>query len=173
MDWALVESWKNAGIPLHVVIRAINEAFDGYDKRGQKYRKVNSIFYCQQQVESAFADYRLAQVGGDSGTSLSTSEKNSDAQTSDETESLSKTVLFAFLERCDNDLRKAAARASESKRTALDGAIGRARSRLEEITSEIKGASRVDAEGLERDLDSIDRIILEAARETLGPEELE
>jgi hypothetical protein len=25
MDWALVESWKNAGIPLHIVLRAINE----------------------------------------------------------------------------------------------------------------------------------------------------
>jgi hypothetical protein len=173
MDWALVESWKNAGIPLHIVLRAINEAFDGYDKRGQKYRKVNSIFYCEQQVESAFADYRLAQVGGDAGTNLSASEENSGAQTSEETDILSKTVLFAFLEQCGDDLRKAAARASESKWTALENAIGRARSRLKEITSEIEGASRVDAEGLERDLDSIDRIILEAARETLGPDELQ
>ena len=51
MDWALVESWKDAGIPLHIVLRSINESFDSYDARAQKHRKVNSIFYCQQAVE--------------------------------------------------------------------------------------------------------------------------
>jgi hypothetical protein len=173
MDWALVESWKNAGIPLHIVLRAINEAFDAYDKRGHKYRKVNSIFYCQQQVESAFADYRLAQVGGDSGAGQSQVEEVSGPQTPKETELLSKAVLFDFLARCGDDLRTAADRAAESKKTALEGAISRARSRLNEIRSEIEGASRVDAEALERDLDSIDRIILEAARETLGAVELQ
>ncbi|HKA20864.1 MAG TPA: hypothetical protein VKN18_21465 [Blastocatellia bacterium] len=173
MDWALVESWKNAGIPLHIVLRAINEAFDAYDKRGQKYRKVNSIFYCQQQVESAFADYRLAQVGGESGAAPAQIEENSAAQKSDETEILSKAVLSEFLQRCDEGLGIAAARAAESKKTALEGAIARAISRLKEIRSEIEGVSRVDAEALERDLDSIDRIILEAARETLAPDELQ
>jgi hypothetical protein len=39
MDWALVETWKTAGIPLHIVLRAINQAFDGYDARAQKHRK--------------------------------------------------------------------------------------------------------------------------------------
>ena len=63
MDWALVESWKNAGIPLHIVLRAINEAFDAYDARLRKFRKVNSMFYCEQTVETMFADYRLSQVG--------------------------------------------------------------------------------------------------------------
>lgn len=173
MDWALVESWKSAGIPLHIVLRAINEAFDAYDKRGQKFQKVNSIFYCQQQVESAFADYRLAQVGGDSGEGQSQIAGNSTAQKSDESESLSKAVLFAFLQRCEEDLGLAAARAVESKRTALEGAIARACARLKEIRSEIDAVSRVDAEALERDLDSIDRIILEAGRETLGPDELQ
>jgi hypothetical protein len=173
MDWALVESWKSAGIPLHIVLRAINQAFDAWDKRGPKHRKVNSIFYCQQQVESAFADYRLAQVGGDPGTGSSDVEENRIPETSNETEILPKTALFAFLERCEDDLRAAAAQASESGKTALESAIGRARSRLKEITSEIERVSRVDAEGLERNLDSIDRIILEAARETLGPDEIQ
>ena len=173
MDWALVESWKNAGIPLHIVLRAINEAFDAYDKRGQKFRKVNSIFYCQQQVESAFADYRLAQVGGDAGAGNSQAGEVNTAQTPNEAEMLSKAVLFDFLKRCAEELRIAADRAADSKKTALEGAIARAGSRLKEIRDEIEGASRVDAEGLERDLDSIDRIILEAARETLPPDELQ
>ena len=28
MDWALIEGWKERGVPLHVVVRAIEHAFD-------------------------------------------------------------------------------------------------------------------------------------------------
>ena len=170
IDWALVESWKNAGIPLHIVLRAINEAFDGYDARAQKYRKINSIFYCQQQVEATFADYRLAQVGGDSVASPSEAKRSGSANP---IEAFPKDVLFAFLARCDDDLRTAGSRALASGRTALESAIDRARARLNEITVEVEQSSRVDAEALERDLDGIDRIVLEGARESLGEEELQ
>ena len=51
-------------------------------------------------------------------------------------------------------------------------AIDRARGRLAEITAEVRASTRVNAEALERDLDSLDRMILDAARESLGDEEL-
>ena len=172
LDWALVESWKNAGIPLHIVLRAINEAFDGYDARAQKYRKVNSIFYCQQQVEATFAEYRLAQVGGDPASSQPRGSDPSGAGSSNQQEVFPKDVLFGFLARCDGELRAAGSRASDADRTALANAIDRARARLKEITVEVEGSSRVDAEALERDLDGIDRMILDAARESLGEEEI-
>lgn len=172
MDWALVESWKNAGIPLHIVLRAINQAFDAYDARAQKYRKINSIFYCQQQVESTFAEYRLSQVGGDPASTPSEGEDTSDTEPTKKEEAFPKDVLFGFLARCDDELRAAASRASTYGRIALENAIDRARARLEEITVEIQGSPRVEAEALERDLDGIDRMILEAAREGLGEEEL-
>lgn len=172
LDWALVESWKNAGIPLHIVLRAINQAFDAYDARAQKYRKVNSIFYCQQQVESTFAEYRLAQVGGDPASSRPEGEEASGAGSSGEHEVFPKEVLFGFLARCDEDLSAAVSRAAASYRTALESAIDRARARLKEITAEVEGSPRVNAEALERDLDGIDRMVLEGARESLGEEEL-
>ena len=172
LDWALIESWKNAGIPLHIVLRAINQAFDAYDARAQKYRKVNTIFYCQQQVESTFAEYRLAQVGGEPASSRSEVEEANDAGSSDEQEAFPKDVLFGFLARCDDELFTAASRAATSGRTALESAIDRARARLREITAEVEGSPRVNAEALERDLDGIDRMILEGARESFGEEEL-
>lgn len=172
MDWALVESWKNAGIPLHLVLRAINQAFDAYDARIQKYRKINSIFYCEQQVESTFADYRLAQVGGDPGPKSDESKQMSDSGSSDEHEAFPKDVLFAFLARCDQELGTASSRAAALDRTALENAIERARARLKEITAEVEASTRVNAEALERDLDGIDRIVLEGVRESLGEEEL-
>jgi hypothetical protein len=171
LDWALVESWKNAGIPLHIVLRAINEAFDGYDARAQKHRKVNSIFYCQQQVESSFAEYRLAQVGGSTSSSPSEGEKAADIEPSRQ-EAFPKDVLFDFLARCDDELGRAASRAAILSRPAFETAIERARSRLKEIIAEVEGSQRVDAEALERDLDGIDRLVLEEARTSLGEEEL-
>ena len=173
MDWALVETWKNAGIPLHIVLRAINQAFDAYDARAQKYRKVNSIFYCQQQVESAFADYRLAQVGGGPASSQSEgSQGMTGAGSSDEHEAFPKDVLFGFLARCDEELKTASSRAASSGHIALQNAIDRGRGRLKEVTADVATSKHINAELLERDLDGIDRMVLEAARESLGDEEL-
>lgn len=172
LDWALVESWKNAGIPLHIVLRAINEAFDAYDKRAQKYSKVNNVFYCQQAVETAFAEYRLAQVGGGPPSVRPESEQPRAATRAGKQDAFPKDVLFEFLARCDEELRAAALHASTSGRTALESAIVRSRARMKEIIAEIEGSARVDAEALERDLDGIDRMILEAARESFGEDEL-
>ncbi len=53
LDWALIETWKDAGIPLQVVLRGIDEAFDKYDQKPSKTKKVNSLAYCSQAVLSA------------------------------------------------------------------------------------------------------------------------
>jgi len=45
LDWALIETWKDAGIPLEAVLRGIDSAFERYEKRPSK-RKVNSLAYC-------------------------------------------------------------------------------------------------------------------------------
>lgn len=171
MDWALVESWKTAGIPLHIVLRAINQAFDNYDARAQKYRKVNSIFYCQQQVESTFAEYRLTQVGGEPASGGS-QEIQKVSQTPDDHQAFPTDVLVGFLERCDDELKIAESRAATSGVSVLETAIDRARGRLNEVTAEVRASTRVNAEALERDLDSIDRLIIDAARESLGDEKL-
>ncbi len=53
LDWALIETWKNAGIPLEAVLRGIDEAFDKYDQKPTKTKKVNSLAYCSQAVLAA------------------------------------------------------------------------------------------------------------------------
>jgi hypothetical protein len=171
MDWALVETWKNAGIPLHIVLRAINESFDAYDARAQKYRKVNSMFYCQQAVEASFAEHRLAQVGGGDQPQTAGAEEPSEQSASDQP-AFPKEVILEFLARCEEELRLIGSRALDEGRTEIENAIARARSRLSEIVLEIAGSARVDAEALERDLDAIDRMILEAVARECGEEEL-
>ena len=53
LDWALIESWKNAGIPLESVLRGIEEAFAKWRSRKVKRRNVNSLAYCAQAVMEA------------------------------------------------------------------------------------------------------------------------
>ena len=50
LDWALVESWKNSGVPLEAVLRGIDHAFDKWRSRKQKHRMVNSIAWCAQAI---------------------------------------------------------------------------------------------------------------------------
>ncbi len=50
LDWALVESWKNAGVPLEAVLRGIDEAFETWRAKRSKIRMINSLAYCAQPV---------------------------------------------------------------------------------------------------------------------------
>ena len=53
LDWALVESWKNAGVPLEAVLKGVDEAFEKWRSRKNKRRHVNSLAYCAQAVMEA------------------------------------------------------------------------------------------------------------------------
>jgi len=57
LDWALVEGWKNTGIPLEAVLRGIDDAFEKYRSRKRKTaQQVNSLAYCSQAVTQAAED---------------------------------------------------------------------------------------------------------------------
>ncbi len=63
LDWALIETWKDAGIPLEAVLRGIDSTFEKYEARPSKTRKVNSLAYCAQEVLAAAEDMKEAAVG--------------------------------------------------------------------------------------------------------------
>jgi hypothetical protein len=63
LDWALIETWKDAGIPLEAVLRGIDATFDKWDKRPSKTRKVNGLGFCSQEVLAAAEEIREAEVG--------------------------------------------------------------------------------------------------------------
>ena len=63
LDWALIETWKEDGIPLEAALRGIDSAFDRYDQRPSQTQKVNSLAYCSQAVLAAAEDMKEAAVG--------------------------------------------------------------------------------------------------------------
>jgi hypothetical protein len=71
LDWALIEIWKDAGIPLEAVLRGIDAAFDKYEQRPSKAQKVNSLAYCAQAVLVAAEEMKEAAVGAASPDSQS------------------------------------------------------------------------------------------------------
>lgn len=64
-DWALMKSWSDEGIPLSVVIEAIDSVFDKQEAKG---KKVNGLGYCRHAVKEMWDERRELQVGGDTAS---------------------------------------------------------------------------------------------------------
>ncbi len=67
LDWALIEAWREAGVPLEAVLRGIDDAFDKHDARASKTtrrtRKVNGLAWAAQAVMEATERSRDAAIG--------------------------------------------------------------------------------------------------------------
>ena len=62
LDWQLIEQWKTDGVPLPVVLRAIEEVFRNH-KAKERRRPIASLSYCKSEVEAQFAEYNAGRVG--------------------------------------------------------------------------------------------------------------
>ncbi|MGD0181642.1 MAG: hypothetical protein ABSC15_17670, partial [Terriglobales bacterium] len=71
LDWALIETWKDAGVPLEAALRGVDAAFDKYEQRPSKSQKINSLAYCAQAVLTAAEEMKEAAVGATSPDSQS------------------------------------------------------------------------------------------------------
>jgi hypothetical protein len=65
LDWALIETWRDAGVPLAAVLRGIDAAFEKYESRKSRarVRRINGMAYCTQEVMSAVEEMKEASVG--------------------------------------------------------------------------------------------------------------
>jgi hypothetical protein len=61
-DWALMKSWNDEGVPLPVVIEAIDSVFDKNAAKGSK-KVINSLSYCRHAVKELWQERRELQVG--------------------------------------------------------------------------------------------------------------
>ncbi|HEY2091556.1 MAG TPA: hypothetical protein VGJ81_06690 [Thermoanaerobaculia bacterium] len=64
-DWALMKEWHDAGVPLPIVIEAIDTVFE---KAAERKKKVNSIHYCKHAVKELWDERRELTVGEGSST---------------------------------------------------------------------------------------------------------
>jgi hypothetical protein len=130
VDWCLMETWKEAGIPLEAVLRGIDAAFDKYDRRPKKTRKVNSLAYCQQEVLSAVEDMKEAALGSKRDPSAT---------------AIPNAEVAAYFERNARQLA-----ACQHAAGAVGALVSEQATTLRELAASLGGETPADLEGLER-----------------------
>lgn len=63
LDWALIESWQEREIPLHIVLRAIESVFDAMEKKPSRTRGIKSISYCKEEIEAQYEEWVRSRTG--------------------------------------------------------------------------------------------------------------
>lgn len=75
LDWALIDTWREAEIPLEVVFRGINVTFEKWEKRRVKTRRINGLAFCLQEVMTAYEEHKEASVGKGASTTRTVREE--------------------------------------------------------------------------------------------------
>jgi hypothetical protein len=165
LDWSLIETWRQRAIPLAIVLRGINASFDTYERLPRRGRKVNSLFYCQQEVEASFEQYCESRVGA----TQTTLESSTGAARASESQFSLEAVIAYLTERCEAIERL---RENSVDRYNLSETFARAARRLRDLIEGLKATGVVAPERLESDLTRTEELILEGLRESTAADEL-
>ena len=168
LDWALIESWKQRGIPLHVVLRGINTSFDSYEKRAHRGRRINTLFFCQQEVEALYLEYTEARIGSTfrPGTNGNGNGNGHGAEAAP----FAKVRLVEFLRERQRALISLSQNHTDD--WPLAESFARTAARLQQLLDEVQTAAHIDTEALEQDLTIIEELILDGLKQSLGAEGL-
>ena len=157
LDWALIETWREAGIPLEAALRGIDAAFDKYEMRQKRARmqRINGLAWCAQAVMQAAVELNEASTGSAS------------AQAAAQDSGFEHERVAAHLAAAAEALEAAAVAPEACRATA---------GRLRELAAEVLGAGgekakAVDLEALERSLTVLEEKLY-AALTAAAPEEL-
>ena len=150
LDWSLIETWREAGIPLDAVLRGIDAAFDKYEARQKRgvMRRINGLAWCAQAVLEASEELNEAAIGS------TPSEATADSGFEHER-------VAAHLETAAAALDAADVAAEACKATA---------GRLRELAAEARANQTLDLEALERSLTVLEEKLF-AALTAAAPEE--
>ena len=151
LDWALIETWKDAGIPLEAALRGIDAAFDRYHERPSKSKKVNSLAYCAQEVLSAAEDMKEAAVGA---------ATSADRSAPPATKGFDSVEIVAFLKKNADQLERAQLppRASIS----AEGVAREAAATLRTLANDLAAQNKMRLEDVERRLTVLEDKLLAA-----------
>lgn len=147
LDWALIESWQEKGVPLHIVLRGIEKVFDGYDAKPKTRRTIKSLIYCREEIEAQYDEWLERQIG----------KNGEEIAVKNENDTFSNDSLREHLLRVGGELKES----SKTANTALREALERVLTRLAELEK-----NYTDAESLETSLSDLEKIIDDALLET-------
>ena len=159
LDWALIETWRESGLPIEAVLRGIDNAFDKYDAkalRGKgRVRKVNGLGWCAQSVMEAVAQANDAAIGAAPEQQPAQAESGFEAKR-----------VAAYLEQ-NADLLCAAKLQGQAEATVAEVAA-----RLKEMAAELGGGAVLSLEALDRTLTVLEEKLFAALLTAASEEEL-
>ncbi len=164
LDWALMETWKEQGIPLHLVLRGVERAFDSYESKPRK-RSVKSLLYCQEEVEAQYAEWLEARVGANPSS-------NGDNQNDNDKTTFSSTAVLEHLRHSRESLSHLSDVRAKLTADELSEALSRASTLLEAIESDFVSGATVDTRKLEDSLTGLERMLNQALLASVPTPEL-
>jgi len=162
MDWALMETWKEQQIPLHIVLRGIERAFDSFDAKPRK-RSVKTLLYCQEEVEAQYAEWVEARIGAEN--SSATNEEQSKT-------TFSLPAIREHLKRCQDSLKQLAVQRSRQANDDLCEALSRAVALIDDLQNDLVEGPSLNTRKLEDSLTGLDRMLNEAILRTFDSAQL-
>jgi len=167
LDWALIESWKEMNIPLHVALRGIEKSFDSWEAKPRK-RTVKSLLYCQEEVEAQFAEWREARVGANE----TEAGENGNGKSEKPALPFSRQAITEHLELGHAALLRATSMHRLQQRNDFADLLERAASLLAELQYDFVATAAPDAQKLEQSLSGLERMIGDGLRAAIGAEQL-
>jgi DNA repair exonuclease SbcCD ATPase subunit len=149
LDWALIESWKEAGIPLEAALLGIERAFEKFRARPRRIQRINSLAYCSQQVLNAAQEMSATASGEDKRRARQVQERETAAPFAAE-------EIVNFLNQNATALEQAARRAQEGGQPVLAEDLSAASATLREVAGREAGKSTPDLEELERHMTALE-----------------
>lgn len=155
LDWAILECWQKANIPMETVLKGIDQAFENYarSRRGSSGRPLKSLAYCVDAVLDAAEEAQEAAAGSGPETTGSSQRKSTGEQ-------FSREEVAAYLARNVQKLRE---RADDLGQIGHSGARGSVTAdfvrrlvecvaQLDAIRLRLNSQESLDLEDLERQL---------------------
>jgi hypothetical protein len=158
LDWAIMEAWQKAGVPLEAVLKGIDRAFESYGRsRRGAGKPLKSLAYCTDAVLEA-AEEQLEASAGRASKNSTTSEPFSRQELRD-----------YFL--TNRDRLKEAAENKFAPQPELASRLEEIANTLEMVATITDSPGQLDLEALERRLTVLDEKI-QALLTSHAPEEL-
>jgi hypothetical protein len=147
LDWAILETWQKADIPVTVVLRGIDRAFESWERsrRAAGGRQLKSLAYCVDAVLDAASEAQEAAAGSGPETKSSRPKE----------EPFSREELRRYFERNVKRLREAADKQKRIAVKAVQNLAARfenTANKLEEFLPLLDAPGALDLEDLERRL---------------------
>ena len=144
LDWAIIEAWRKAGVPLEAVLKGIDRAFESYgrSRRGGSGKTMKSLAYCTDAVLEAAEEQLEAAAGKAPGSARGP-----------QNEAFSREELKKYFDRNAEQLRRVAEKSAQPELASVLAEIAKS---LEMTATLLETPAALDLEDLERRLTILD-----------------